>query len=698
MLRPIHDDLETWLAAAVLDDLSPEEQTIFNQHIADCARCRSLYEKEKAMNQLIENTLQKERPDLGFEQRMVDQFRKKAPTPQNTWAELWSILKYRPVYGSAATVLLITAVFIGSMQMGLKKSVEDEIHLSGSNTYTGGTTISNAKDSNGKLRFLDSSEASRKHLSIGSGISSSLDALSAPTATPAPSTAPTRAQAQQSSVEHEYAKNTIVTSGPSSYSATEVTAGELKIKAQPQQQEASAVAPTAPDPRKLIRNATADLVVEKYDAALHDITAFATQAGGYVAENSSNRLANGKLQGTLVVKVRPDRLDAFMDQLKSLGDLKNQTLGTEDVTKAYLDTDARMRNAQRMEARLLDILQKNTGKVTDLLQVEKELARVREEIETMQGQLKYWDSLVQLATIRISLSEKDLNQAAGYLIKEEANLALFSKNVETSFNQMKEEAEKASAQIINSELNRNPDNQVTGTMSLLVAPEKADDLIARLKALGRIQTFTVSNERIARDGSDASDKAKVEHDKVSIHATINEDSEALAQQSCLSILAGDIASKSTRIKSEAARDGIEVRASNFERDADGVERANLVFRLPLAKHSAFVDSLKKLGDVKNYTVQRQDQIGSNGPDDNAPSEIRLELFSQGQVVPSDHGFFATVRQMIGEGFGSMMWSIRIIGVALALLVPWFLALVAITWIVLYVRKMRAAKRNKEKNL
>ena len=83
------------------------------------------------------------------------------------------------------------------------------------------------------------------------------------------------------------------------------------------------------------------------------------------------------------------------------------------MTKAYFDTDARLKNAQVMEQRLIDMLKTKTGKVSDLLQVEKELGRVREEIEKMQGELKYWDSQVQFATVTISLAEKGHGRTGG---------------------------------------------------------------------------------------------------------------------------------------------------------------------------------------------------------------------------------------------------------------------------------------------
>ena len=60
---------------------------------------------------------------------------------------------------------------------------------------------------------------------------------------------------------------------------------------------------------------------------------------------------------------------------------------------------------QKAEQRLIEILEdEERSSVADLLQVEKELGRVREEIEKMQGELKYMDALVQFATVTITLA------------------------------------------------------------------------------------------------------------------------------------------------------------------------------------------------------------------------------------------------------------------------------------------------------
>src|SRR5436190_7242896 len=240
--------------------------------------------------------------------------------------------------------------------------------------------------------------------------------------------------------------------------------------------------------RKLIRNATVELEIVSFDDAVQKITAFAKEERGYVATTSSEKQANGKLRGEVIVKVLPENLDRFLQKIRGVGELKNQTLGTEDVTKAYFDTDVRLKNARVMEQRLIDMLKTKTGKVSDLLQVEKELGRVREEIEKMQGELKYWDSQVQFATVTISLAEKDMEEPAAFLLKERAQLALYAPDVEKIYNDIKALA-SPKVQFTNAQLNRDYSGRVSAQMSMLIAPEESDAVIGRVKGFGRVENF-----------------------------------------------------------------------------------------------------------------------------------------------------------------------------------------------------------------
>src|SRR5205823_10851551 len=72
-----------------------------------------------------------------------------------------------------------------------------------------------------------------------------------------------------------------------------------------------------------------------------------------------------------------------------IGKLESVNVSAEDVGEEYVDVAARMANARRLESRLIDLLAARTGKLKDVLDVEQELARVREEIERYEGRLRY---------------------------------------------------------------------------------------------------------------------------------------------------------------------------------------------------------------------------------------------------------------------------------------------------------------------
>ena len=318
--------------------------------------------------------------------------------------------------------------------------------------------------------------------------------------------------------------------------------------------------------------------------------------------------------------------------------MKNQTLGTQDVTKAYFDTDARMRNAKRMEERLLEMLEKKTGKVSDLLEVEKELARVRESIEQMQGELKYYDALVQYATVTISLAEKDLDEPAAFLLRETANLSLFADDVEKTFAEVKSALQNAKAQIVQSTLDRDNSGQATARMTLLLAPEESDAVIAQIKGMGRVQNFNVQTERVAQNGSGMSETAKVERDKVQLNLVISRTGEEQpVQQTSLRIVTPSVPKQVEQLKAAVAKAGGALRSSTFSRNPDGQEVANLTLRVPMKNYAGLVATFDQLGEVKDLSVQRNDQPGTTANPETAPAEISLQIYSPGKIVSDETG-------------------------------------------------------------
>src|SRR5205807_4780435 len=84
---------------------------------------------------------------------------------------------------------------------------------------------------------------------------------------------------------------------------------------------------------KVIRNGDIEFEVDSFDSATLTVTKIVIEEGGYIATTNSEKLTNGKVKGTLVVRIPPDHLDTLVLKLRALGDLKRQNLTAQDVTK-----------------------------------------------------------------------------------------------------------------------------------------------------------------------------------------------------------------------------------------------------------------------------------------------------------------------------------------------------------------------------
>jgi hypothetical protein len=323
-----------------------------------------------------------------------------------------------------------------------------------------------------------------------------------------------------------------------------------------------------------------------------------------------------------------------------------------------------------------------------LLQVEKELARVREDIEKMQGELKYWDSQVQFATVTISLAEKDLEEPAAFLVKEHAQLALYSPEVEKVYNDVKALA-SPKIQITNAQLNRDNTGRVSARIGILIEPEESDAVIAKVRAFGRVENFQTQTERVAQGGNGMSESAKTKRDKVDLSIAVSRDEQEQAlQQTTLRIRTASVDEKAKALGGLVEKQNGRVLSSSFSRDPDGREFANVSLRVPMKNYPALMQSLHSLGTPENLSVQRQERAGLQIDEANAPADLSIQVYSQGNMVPPDTGLIATLRKTIGQSAGAIMWSLRMIGVAVAFLAPWAIALIGIIFLTRRVIRAR----------
>ena len=152
--------------------------------------------------------------------------------------------------------------------------------------------------------------------------------------------------------------------------------------------------------RQVISHASIDLEVGDVNAASTQLRGLVQSLGGFVEHISTSGGPNPEY-GSAVVRVPSDRFPDAIDGIERLGKPLGQTLGQRDVTGEAIDLEARLRSERSTEESLLKLLDRAVS-VSDVLTVERELSRVRADIERLQGQLEFLQRSVALATITVS--------------------------------------------------------------------------------------------------------------------------------------------------------------------------------------------------------------------------------------------------------------------------------------------------------
>ena len=126
---------------------------------------------------------------------------------------------------------------------------------------------------------------------------------------------------------------------------------------------------------------------------------------GYLAELHVEGDSGGRSL-TATVRVPADEFAGALQELKSFGQVEKESQSSEDVSQPYQDLSARLHNAQETETRLQDVLQHRAGKMSDILEVEQEISRVRGEIEGMQAELRSLNRRVSYSSISLVVREQ----------------------------------------------------------------------------------------------------------------------------------------------------------------------------------------------------------------------------------------------------------------------------------------------------
>src|SRR5215210_650629 len=163
--------------------------------------------------------------------------------------------------------------------------------------------------------------------------------------------------------------------------------------------------PSDPTSRLIVRTGQASVEVDSLETAMLEVRRLMQRVGGFVADASVQSGRNQLRSATLELKAPSSRFDELTEGLRPLGRLQYVNVKAQDVSEEFVDLTARVANGHRLEERLVELLRTRTGKLQDVLSVERELARVREEIERMEGRLRFLKTSAQLSTLSVNLFE-----------------------------------------------------------------------------------------------------------------------------------------------------------------------------------------------------------------------------------------------------------------------------------------------------
>ncbi|HKG59235.1 MAG TPA: DUF4349 domain-containing protein [Pyrinomonadaceae bacterium] len=160
--------------------------------------------------------------------------------------------------------------------------------------------------------------------------------------------------------------------------------------------------------RKIIRNAEITIEVPSTTDAQHQVTSIAETHGGFVVtseakQRESNDPSQRTLDIKLVVRVPSNQFGRAFDEIKKLaGNTPSENVTSQDVTEDFIDLEARIKTQKALEVQFLEIM-RQANKIADALEVQRQIAEVRTDIEKLEGRKRFLENRSSLSTINVNI-------------------------------------------------------------------------------------------------------------------------------------------------------------------------------------------------------------------------------------------------------------------------------------------------------
>ncbi len=342
---------------------------------------------------------------------------------------------------------------------------------------------------------------------------------------------------------------------------------------------------------KIIKTGNIALEVDSYKAALEQANRVVEQFGATIADGSTREESGGALSGRVVIRVLPERFEELFNALKQIGRVQSENAKAADVTAEYVDTSARIKSLQITETRLRELI-KNKSFVDGmkaLLEVEREMNRVRTEIEQLQGNLRVMSDRIAHSTIALDMREPKR-------IVPSADLAVGIWDLEETVKEMDTLLEAVDGQLASGNISKSDNGALTGNYLLKVKLSQFGKTIESISQLGRVDKKVVKDWQAKDAGRDWANRV------ICNISLVLQESVGQLPSGSINIEVPDVRPAIESLTDLLGKHRGSIAENNISKREDGSEIANLNLQVPAGDFSEVVKNLNELGRITAKTI------------------------------------------------------------------------------------------------
>ena len=395
---------------------------------------------------------------------------------------------------------------------------------------------------------------------------------------------------------------------------------------------------------KIIKTGELAIEVPAYATAVEKLEEIVDKMGAFIADATTREEAGGALVGRIVIRVSPERFEELFSALKAIGRVDSENVKAADVTAEFVDTEARIRTLQVTEERLRELITNKSfvDKIASLLEVERELNRVRTQIEQLQGQLRVMADRIAFSTITLTLREPGRTVPS-------ASLSVEVLVLDVAAQAMSELLAKTGGRLVSGKTSKRNDGTLMGTYQLETSLAHFAEVVSGIESLGRVQERQVADQQFGN-----ADESWAQHVRCGIALVLFERTRQLPSGG-VRLEVGDLEQAMPRLMDMLAQFEASVASNQASHSTAGSTSAELRIRVPAGRFAALVDSLSELGRVISKSISGESGAIQGGAAA-VPCDLVVSLAEESQQVP--HGAmtievstFETARQSLSRAIG-----------------------------------------------